>query len=69
MLGLTDHIKDLFGCSGLFMKTGLVRLKSNYVCDGLISNPIVLGRTYRDQFNDVYKDLKANGKFFKRVMT
>ena len=65
VLGLTQPIKEIFGCSGLYLETGLVLLGSQYVCDGLISNQVQLGKNYRDQFNDVYKELKQNGCFYK----
>ena len=69
VLGLTQPIKDIFGCSGLYMKTGLVQIGSHYVCDGLISNQVILGKNYRCEFNSIYKTLKLNGKFFKQPIS
>jgi len=65
VLGLTQPIKEIFGCSGLYLETGLVSIGSKYVCDGLISNQVQLGKNYRNEFNDVYKELKQNGCFYK----
>jgi len=69
VLGLTQPIKEIFGCSGVYLETGLILLGSQYVCDGLISNQVQLGKNYRDQFNDVYKELKQNGCFYKSPVT
>ncbi len=65
VLGLTQPIKEIFGCSGLYMKTGIIRLGSNFVCDGLILNQVQLGKNYRDGFNSIYKSMKLNGKFYR----
>lgn len=69
VLGLTQPIKEIFGCSGLYLETGLILLGSQFVCDGLISNQVQLGKNYRDQFNDVYKELKKNDCFYKSPVT
>ncbi len=69
VLGLTQPIKEIFGCSGLYMKTGIIRLGSNFVCDGLIVNQIQLGKNYRDDFNSIYKSMKLNGMFYRYTNT
>jgi len=65
VVGLTQPIKDIFGCSSLYMKAGIVELEEKYVCDGLLANQVKLGKGYRDQFNDIYRELKKSGRFFK----
>lgn len=67
VLGLTQPVKEIFGCSGLYMKTGIVRLGANFVCDGIISNQVQLGRNYRDDINSIYKSMKSNGKFHRHT--
>ena len=64
VLGLTQPIKEIFGCSGLYMKAGVFCLNDQYVCDGLIANRVKLGKGYRDQFNEIYRELKSTGNFF-----
>ena len=65
VLGLTQPIKEIFGCSGLYMKTGIIRLGPNFVCDGLIVNQVQLGKNYRDGFNSTYRRMKSSGKFHR----
>ena len=65
VLGLTQPIKEIFGCSGLYIKAGVFSLNNQYVCDGLIADQVKLGKGYRDEFNEIYKELKSTGKFFK----
>lgn len=67
VLGLTQPIKEIFGYSGMYMKTGIIRLGNYFVCDGLVAEPVQLGKHFRDQFNLVYRELKQNGAFYKLV--
>jgi len=64
VLGLTQPIKEIFGCSGFYMKAGVFCLNDQFVCDGLIVNQVKLGKGYRDQFNEIYRGLKSTGNFF-----
>lgn len=63
VVGLTDPIRDIVGCSGVVMKTGLARYCGRFVCDGLISGPILLGPNYRKSFGRTFGSLKAQGHF------
>ena len=65
VLGLTQPIKEIFGYSGIYLETGVMRLESKFVCDGLITNQVQLGKNYCDHFNSVYKNTKSIGKFYK----
>ena len=67
VLGLTQPIKDICGCSGMYIKTGIVCMDGDFICDGLIANTVKLGRGLREEFNDVYRELKASGAFFRNV--
>ena len=63
--GLTQPIREIFGHSGMYMKTGIVRLGAHFVCDGLITEPVVLGKHLKDQFALLYRELKQRGAFHK----
>jgi hypothetical protein len=63
VVGLTDPIRDIVGCSGVVMETGLARYCGRFVCDGLISGPILLGPNYRKSFGRTFSSLKAEGHF------
>jgi len=65
VVGLTDPIKTFFGFSGVAMKTGVCDIGNAYVCDGLISNKVQLGKNYKSEFNEMHKFHKANGMFYK----
>ncbi len=64
VLGLTQPIKEIFGYSGLYLKTGLVSLDNCIVCDGIISNIVGLGSGYKSEFNESFKELKKNNLFY-----
>jgi hypothetical protein len=60
---LTERVRDIVGTSGVLLKTGIVRYCGHYVCDGLVSDVVVLGRNYLRGFTSTYTDLKARGRF------
>src|SRR5665213_1434643 len=60
---LTERVRDIVGTSGVLLKTGIVRYCGHYVCDGLVSDVVVLGRNYLRGFTSTYAALKARGRF------
>jgi hypothetical protein len=66
VLGLTDRIRGIFGTSGIAMKAGIVNIGKVYVCDGLITDLVQLGKNYRSEFNEMHKKNKEKGTFFKQ---
>jgi len=63
VVGLTDPIRGIVGCSGVVMETGLARYCGRFVCDGLISGAILLGPNFRKSFGRTFSSLKAEGHF------
>jgi hypothetical protein len=63
VLGLTDRIRDIIGGSGVIFETGIVELADRYVCDGIIANPVVLGKNYLKSFNETLADLRSQNRF------
>lgn len=62
VVGLTDRIRDIIGGTGAFIEAGLVRYRGRFVCDGLISQVVWLGRNYKQELNGMLAVLKAKGK-------
>jgi hypothetical protein len=60
---LTQRIRDVVGTSGVFLETGIVRYCGHYVCDGLVSAVVHLGRNYLRSFTSAYRDLRTRGRF------
>ena len=65
--GLFQPVRQVVGISGVYIRTGITTLGSDYVCDGLIGNVVQLGKGYRSSYNEAYKDLKERGLFFRHV--
>jgi hypothetical protein len=63
--GLTEPIREFFGHSGIYLRTGIFPLGEHFVCDGLIIKVAHLGKNYREAFNERYRELKSEGRFFK----
>ena len=63
VLGLTDRIRDITGGSGVLVETGVVRYLGRFVCDGILSGAVWLGRNYKADFNDAFAKLRAQGQF------
>jgi hypothetical protein len=66
VLGLTQPIKDIFGCAGIYMKAGIVRLGNHFTIDGIISDPTKLGEEYEQVFGKAFETIKLLGKFIKQ---
>lgn len=64
VVGLTDPVRNITGGAGIGVRTGVMRYRGRYVCDGLLSGLVSLGKNYRKSFADSYRNLKARGKFF-----
>jgi hypothetical protein len=60
---LTQRIRDLVGTSGVFLETGIVSYGGHYVCDGLVSGVVHLGRNYLRSFASAYAKLRTQGRF------
>ncbi len=60
---LTQRIRDIVGTSGVFLETGIVRYCGHYVCDGLVSGVVHLGRNYLQSFTTAYRELRTRGRF------
>lgn len=63
VLGLTDRIRDIVGGSGAVIETGLVRYRGQYVCDGIVTNIVWLGRNLRTDFNRLLTEIRARRAF------
>ena len=66
VLGLNDRIRDIVGGVGVLIETGLVQYGGRFVCDGLISRILWLGKNYRHNFNRAYQAIRSEGRFHSR---
>jgi len=64
VLGLNDRIRDIVG--GVVIETGLVQYAGRFVCDGLVSRILWLGKNYRHNFNRAYQAITSEGRFYSR---
>jgi hypothetical protein len=60
---LTQRIRDIVGTSGVMLETGIVRHCGQYVCDGLVSRVVYLGRNYLRSFTGAYERSRTEGRF------
>lgn len=63
VLGLTNPINKIIGSTGAAIRTGVMRYKEKYVCDGVVTNLVVLGPGYLESFSERFKELKRSGHF------
>lgn len=61
--GLTDRLRDIFGCSGMVVRTGVFPLNGQFVCDGLFGGAVMLGANYLADFKARYQALREAGGF------
>jgi hypothetical protein len=66
VFGLKDRIRDIVGGVGVVIETGLVQYAGRFVCDGLASHILWLGKNYRNDFNRAYQAIRSEGRFYSR---
>lgn len=66
VLGLNDRIRDMVGGVGVVIETGLVQYAGRFVCDGLVSRILWLGKNYRSDFDRAYQAIRSEGRFYSR---
>ena len=65
VLGLIQPLKEVCGRTGVYFGTGLFQLDGKYICDGLLVDTLYLGSNLKKEYNEAYKELKNQGKFYK----
>jgi hypothetical protein len=63
VVGLTQPVRDLTGGPGCLIEAGLMAYAGHFICDGLLGETVGLGPSYRADYNQTYKELKAIGAF------
>lgn len=66
--GLTTHLDQLSGGSSSIFEAAILEYKGEFVCDGLVVNPVHIGPTLRADINRTYTKIKENGHFYKRCV-
>jgi hypothetical protein len=63
VLGLTQRISDIVGGTGIFLRTGVIKFRGSYICDGLITKKVWLGANYKREYSDKLASIKKSGRF------
>ena len=63
VLGLTESIDDLLGGAAVAFETAIVPFAGSYLCDGIVQGPILLGPSYRRDFNAALARIRKAGRF------
>jgi hypothetical protein len=62
--GLNDRLRDIVGDSGAFLETGLLPFAGRFICDGIITQVVWLGRGIRGELNEAFQEIKSAGRFY-----
>jgi hypothetical protein len=62
--GLTERIRDIVGNSGCVLQAGILRYADHYVCDGLITSLVFLGKNNLNHFKELYQELRHSQRFW-----
>lgn len=63
VLGLTSSIHDVIGSDGVYFKAAVFAFEGCYVCDGLIADPIFLGKNMLSEAKSALSLIKKSGRF------
>ena len=61
--GLTESIDELLGSAAVMFETAIVPFAGSYLCDGIVQGPILLGPSYRRDFNATLARIRKAGRF------
>lgn len=66
--GLTTPLHELSGSKSSIFEAAVFEYRGEFLCDGLIINPVHFGPGFRADLNDIYKKIRKNGRFHKRCV-
>ncbi|WP_026434082.1 hypothetical protein [Paracidovorax oryzae] len=64
--GLTTPLHELLSGTTVVVETAIFEYKGEFVCDGIIADPVYIGPGIRADLNATYTTIKAEGRFHKR---
>jgi hypothetical protein len=62
--GLTNLIRKVAGGCPATFESGLLEFHGQYVCDGLVVNPVYLGPKYRTEYTGIYTRIRKSGRLY-----
>jgi hypothetical protein len=65
---LTTPLHELSGSQSSIFEAAIFEYKNEFLCDGLVVNPIHIGTGLRADLNNTYIKIKENGRFYKRCV-
>lgn len=60
---LTNPLHEITGSKAVSFEAGVVEFKGQYVCDGIVLNPLYLGPGMRESLKEAYARIKREGRF------
>ena len=66
---LPTPLHEIVGAKAVIFEAGVVEYKNQYVCDGIILDPLYLGPGMRESLKEAYARIKREGRFRKSVAT
>ena len=63
VLGLNNSVEEIVGTNAVAFEAGLFSFAGQYVCDGIIQTPILLGPGYKKQFSASLANIRRCGRF------
>ena len=63
VVGLTEPIDDLLGGAAVAFQTAILPYADRYAWDGIVQGPMLLGPSYRRQFNAALARVRQAGRF------
>lgn len=64
---LTTPLHEIVGSKAVSFEAGVVEYKGQYVCDGIVLNPLYLGPGMRESLKEAYARIKREGRFHMSV--
>lgn len=65
---LTTRLRDMTGCSGMVLSTGLMDYAGGITLDGLIAPVVYLGPNYRQSYAEYLAQARALGQFYQKQL-
>jgi hypothetical protein len=63
VMSLTEPLRSIIGGSGALLEVGILPFRGSYITDSVVTRVVWLGRNYKLELQEGYRNLRSQGRF------